>query len=127
MYTVHMQTVVHVEIIGREPARLREFYRELFGWNAEDAPVAPEVSDVDSYGFIQPAGDAPAGGIGGGAGFTPHTIFYVGVDDVEAALAKAVELGGTRVLGPAKNDGTGIVVGHLRDPEGNVIGVAGGS
>ena len=120
-----MQTVVHIEIIGNEPAKLREFYRELFGWESEDAPVAPEVSDERSYGFIQPAGAAPAGGIGGGPGFTPHTIFYVGVDDVEQALARAAELGGTRVLGPAKNEGTGVVVGQFTDPEGNLVGVAG--
>jgi hypothetical protein len=31
------------------------------------------------------------------------------------------------VLGPAKNPGNDLVVGHFRDPQGNVIGVAGGA
>jgi predicted enzyme related to lactoylglutathione lyase len=122
-----MSSVVHFEIIGTDPERLRQFYRELFDWQSQDAPVAPEVSDETRYGFIAPAPDASAvaGGIGGGAGFTPHTIFYIGVDDVEAALARAQGLGGTRVMGPATNQGTGVVVGHLTDPEGNLVGVAG--
>ena len=44
-------------------------------------------------------------GIGGGVGqgpegYTGHVTFYVGVPDVEAALAKAESLGGTRMMGP---------------------------
>jgi uncharacterized protein len=119
--------IVHFEIIGRDPTALRSFYRELFGWDAADAPVAPEVSELTSYGFIAPLPDgAPAaGGIGGGTGFAPHTIFYVGVDDVEEALARAEHLGGRRVMGPATNEGGAVVVGHFTDPEGNLIGVAG--
>ena len=115
--------VVHFEIIGRDPAALRRYYAGLFGWDAADSPVAPEVSDTDAYGFID--GDSIPGGIGGGAGFESHTLFYVGVDDVEAALRQAEALGGTRVLGPAVNREGGVVVGHFRDPEGNLVGVAG--
>jgi hypothetical protein len=51
-------------------------------------------------------------------------IFYVGVSDVEAALRKAEDLGGTRRMGPSRAP-TGLVVGHFTDPEGNLIGVAG--
>jgi hypothetical protein len=29
------------------------------------------------------------------------------------------------VLGPERNEGTGVVVGHFRDPAGNLLGVAG--
>ena len=43
--------VVHFEIIGRNPAALREFYRALFGWEADtDSPVAPQVSDAGEIG-----------------------------------------------------------------------------
>lgn len=124
------QPVVHFEIIGRDPHNLRRYYAELFGWAAEDAPVAAEVSRPDAYGFIQPsspssAAGGPPGGIGGGDGFTPHALFYVGVDDVESALQGAERFGGTRVLGPVRNEGGGVVVGHFRDPEGNLVGVAG--
>ncbi|MEF2977380.1 VOC family protein [Subtercola sp. YIM 133946] len=120
--------VVHFEIIGPDPDALRRFYAALFGWDAPaGAPVAPEVSDTASYSFIDPPAEATAipGGIGGGAGRTPRATFYVGVPDVEAALADAVRFGGSRVLGPARNDKGGVVVGHFTDPAGNLIGVAG--
>ncbi len=119
--------IVHVDIIGPDPERLRRFYRELFDWDAEPgAPVAPEVSDEASYSFISPgveAGAVPAG-IGGGTGFAARAMFYVGVPDVEEALAEAVRLGGERILGPALNAQGGVIVGHVRDPAGNVIGLA---
>jgi predicted enzyme related to lactoylglutathione lyase len=52
-------------------------------------------------------------------------IFYVGVPDVEAALQKAESLGGTRRMGPEVNAGADLAIGHLTDPEGHLIGVAG--
>lgn len=63
--------------------------------------------------------------MGGGADYRPHTVFYVGVPDVEAALAKAESLGGRRVMGPARSPGTDLVVAHFTDPEGNLLGLAG--
>ena len=77
--------------------------------------------------FIAPADDAPpaAGGIGGGPGHGNHAIFSVGVPDVEEALAKATTLGAEIVLTPQRNEGGGVTVAHLRDPAGNLGGVAG--
>jgi predicted enzyme related to lactoylglutathione lyase len=87
------------------------------------------VSEQGQYGFVDriTTGDGTGipGGIGGGAGYPGYATFYVGVPDVEAALRKAESLGGTRVMGPARNEGSGIVVGHFTDPEGHLMGVAG--
>lgn len=122
--------IVHFEVIGRDPATLRGYYAQLFGWTyQEQAPVAPEVSQHDGYAFIDRMttddGTGIPGGVGGGAGFDAHAVFYVGVPDVEGALAEAERLGGKRVMGPAINKNGGVVVGHFTDPEGNLIGVAG--
>jgi predicted enzyme related to lactoylglutathione lyase len=56
-------------------------------------------------------------------GHTGHVTFYVEVPDVEAALAKAESLGGTRLMGPDEVPGMGIVLGHFSDPEGRLIGL----
>ena len=56
--------------------------------------------------------------------YDSHTIFYVFVPDVEAALEKAQSHGGTRRMGPVRSP-SGLVVGHVLDPEGNLIGIAG--
>ncbi len=121
------QPVVHLEIIGKDPAQLRTFYAELFGWQFDtSAPISAAVSEAGNYGFTEgPQGDPVPGGVGGGPGYEPHVMFYVGVEDIEAALVKAESLGGTRRLGPERVEGRDLVIGHLTDPEGNLIGVAG--
>ncbi|HYU03014.1 MAG TPA: VOC family protein [Jatrophihabitantaceae bacterium] len=121
--------VVHFEVIAKDPARLRTYLGELFGWQFDTpSPVAQEVSDPDSYGFLDlittDDGTGIRGGVGGGPDYESHAVFYVGVPDVEAALRRAEELGGARVMGPATSP-SGLVVGHFTDPEGTLIGVAG--
>ena len=123
------QPVVHFEIIGNDPAKLRSYYGDLFGWEFDTSgPVAAAVSQPGNYGFVDPGtnseGTGIPGGVGGGTGYHAHVIFYVGVPDVEAALQKAERLGGTRRMGPEQAPGTGLVVGHFTDPEGNLIGLA---
>jgi predicted enzyme related to lactoylglutathione lyase len=121
--------VVHFEIIGKDPAKLRDYFGELFGWEFDlPSPVSEAVSDPASYGFINRMttsdGTGIPGGVGGGAEYESHAVFYVAVPDVEAALAKAESLGGKRLMGPERAP-SGLVVGHFTDPEGNLVGVAG--
>jgi uncharacterized protein len=123
------QPVVHFEIIGKDPAKLREYFGELFGWEFDvPSPVSEAVSDPAQYGFIDRMttsdGTGIPGGVGGGAGYEGHAVFYIAVPDVEAALAKAEDLGGKRLMGPERSP-SGLVVGHFTDPEGNLVGVAG--
>ncbi|MGH8901206.1 MAG: VOC family protein [Egibacteraceae bacterium] len=116
------QPVVHFEIIGKDAEKLRSYYSDLFGWQIDsDNPM--------SYGIVQREGNVSADGtgIGGGVGAAPegysgHVTFYVGVPDVEAALAKAESLGGSRVMGPEKVMEQ-VEIGLFNDPEGHVIGV----
>jgi hypothetical protein len=125
--------VVHVEVRGSDPEVLRDFYAGLVGWSftgdVDGANVVAQVSEPGRYGFVDPPGGAggtgvPAG-VGGGAGHTPYAIFYLGVPDVAAAMHQAEALGGRREMGPERAPGRNLVVGHVRDPEGNLIGLAG--
>ena len=121
-------SVVHFEIIGADPGRLRSFFGGLFGWEYVSTPVSPAVSDPGDYGFVElltaADGSGIRGGIGGGSGFESRALFYVGVPDVERALRRAEQLGGIRRMGPETSP-SGLVVGHFTDPAGNLIGVAG--
>ena len=123
------QPVVHFEIIGTDPAGLRSYYGDLFGWEFDTSgSVSEAVSEPGNYGFAQPGtddGGGIPGGVGGGSGYPSHAMFYVGVPDVEAALQKAESLGGTRRMGPDRAPGRDLVVAHFTDPEGNLIGLAG--
>jgi predicted enzyme related to lactoylglutathione lyase len=116
------QAVVHFEIIGRDAAALRAYYSQLFGWQiVTDNPM--------NYGIIARDGNTSAEGIGigggvgqGPEGYSGHITFYVEVPDVEAALAQAQSLGGSRIMGPEKVM-EGVEIGLLQDPEGNIVGV----
>jgi predicted enzyme related to lactoylglutathione lyase len=117
--------VVHFEISGTDPAKLRGYYADLFGWDFDTgSAVAPSISEAGNYGFTTNDGSIP-GGVGGGPGYPVQSIFYVGVEDVAAALHEAVRLGGTRTLGPERNPNGQLVIAHFTDPEGNLIGLAG--
>jgi uncharacterized protein len=116
------QPVVHFEIIAKDVEALRSYYGELFGWQIHsDNPVG--------YGIVAREENTNAEGIGIGGGFAAapegydgHVTFYVEVPDVEAALAKAESLGGSRMMGP-EQPMEGIEVGLFNDPEGRTVGV----
>jgi len=119
--------VVHFEIIGRDPTKLRSYYGELFDWEFDVGDATTEtVSPPGTYGFVNSAttDGGVNGGVGGGEGYEPRVLFYVSVPNVEAALQKAESLGGKRLMGPEGKPGV-LYVGQFIDPEGNLVGVAG--
>jgi uncharacterized protein len=116
------QPVVHFEIVGKDPRKLHDYYSELFGWEINaDNPMGYGI--VPREGNVNADGIGIGGGVGGGPeGYDGHVTFYVEVPDVEAALAKAESLGGTRMMGPDEPM-EGTVIGLFSDPEGHVVGV----
>jgi predicted enzyme related to lactoylglutathione lyase len=117
------QPVVHFEVIGKDGEKLQKYYSDLFGWDVS-------ADNEMKYGMVAREGNvSPDGvGIGGGIAGQPmpdypgHVTVYVQVPDVEAALAKAESLGGTRIMGPEKIMDM-VELGQFSDPEGHVIGV----
>jgi len=106
--------VIHWEIGASDAAELRRFYAALFDW---------DITGDAEYGLVSPVD----GGIGGGIlqthqGMPSYMTFYVGVDDLEAALARAADLGGTTLVTPTSIPGIGAFA-MFSDPEGNVIGI----
>jgi uncharacterized protein len=119
------QAVVHFEIAGKDGKKLQEYYADLFDWNID-------ADNEFGYGIVAREDNTNADGIGigggissGPEGYEGHVTFYVEVPDVEAALAKAESLGGTRVMGPDEVM-QGLTIGLFTDPEGHVIGVMNG-
>jgi predicted enzyme related to lactoylglutathione lyase len=117
------QPVLHFEIVGKDGERLQRYFGELFGWEID-------ASNPMSYGIVDREKNLSAEGVGIGGGvagsptddYAGHVTVYVGVPDVEAALVKAQELGGTRMMGPDKVM-EGVEIGLFADPEGHTIGV----
>lgn len=116
------QPVVHFEIIGKDGEKLQRYYSDLFGWKV-DASNPMNYGIVAREGNTNPDGVGIAGGIAAGPeGYEGHVTFYIEVPDVEAALAKAESLGGTRTMGP-ETIMDSIELGHFTDPEGHLVGV----
>jgi uncharacterized protein len=109
--------VTHFEVLGQNPAGLRQFYGRAFGWKLGDPDSAMEYAMVET-------GDG--GGIGGGIGKAPegtgHATFYVSVDDPAATLAEIEGLGGKTVMPPTQVPG-GVTFAYFADPEGHVVGL----
>jgi predicted enzyme related to lactoylglutathione lyase len=88
------------------------FYSDLFGWT-----VAPFEGSPEPYLSIKNAG-ANNGGIRplSPPGTPPHWLVYFGVEDVEAAIARVGELGGTNIAGPIDIQIAKIAI--AQDPQG---------
>jgi len=107
--------LIHFEVAGKDAGKLQSFFGDLFGWQIDS-------NNPMNYGIVN-LSDEVGGGIGPAPEGQPgHAMFYVGVDDVEAALQKAESLGGSRVFGPMEVP-EGPTIGHFADPEGNVVGL----
>ena len=120
------QPVVHFEVMGDDGDKLRAFYSDLFDWKIDaDNPMGYGM--VAREGNVNGDGVGIGGGVGGSPEYPSHVTFYVEVPDVEAALAKAERLGGSRVMGPdaVTED---VEIGLFNDPDGLLVGlVKGGS
>lgn len=110
------------ELGTRDQKKAREFYAALFG-------LEPAVQDMGEYGEYTTLkrGDEMVAGVGdmapGVPDFVPPSwLVYFGSDDVDATVAKAVELGG-KVTAPAMDiPGVGRFA-VLDDPQGATFAV----
>ncbi|HEV2360763.1 MAG TPA: VOC family protein [Acidimicrobiales bacterium] len=101
--------VVHFEITARDPERLRAFYSELFNWGIGDGPIMQIPAGI---GGPEPG---PAGHIR--AAEHSGVSLYVQVRDLEATLARVVELGGEVVVERFQIP-DGPTLAFVTDPEG---------
>ncbi|HXW86843.1 MAG TPA: VOC family protein [Streptosporangiaceae bacterium] len=114
--------VVHFEILGPDGPALIAFYRELFGWDLREVPMA----GYDTYAYLP----QPDGGIGGGVGTVEpgdaaegHLVtLYVEVADPGATLDQAVQAGAQVTLPVTEIAGVGAIA-RFRDPQGNIVGL----
>jgi predicted enzyme related to lactoylglutathione lyase len=105
--------IVHFEIIGNDGAKLQQFYRQLFNWEVK-------ADNPWNYGMVEATDSGIGGGIGPGQ--TTGVTFYIEVPDLEAALARAEELGGKTETPPTEIPDM-VTYATFTDPEGNRIGL----
>ncbi|MEV6167362.1 VOC family protein [Streptomyces sp. NPDC051954] len=99
-----------------DPERGRAFYGTLFDWDLEPGP--------SGSGFSIGTPGVPGGLHGGDAGASPYLFFRV--DDLDAAVAKVLELGGTTEELGAEDPDSEARFGRFklcRDDQGSAFGL----
>jgi len=119
-----MGRVVHFEIHAEDPGRARVFYEKVFDWEFRSWPGPEE------YWLVR-TGPSDEPGIDGGMirrrGLVEGTailayVCTVQVDDVDAAIQRIVDAGGSVVVPSMPIPGVGWLA-YAKDTEGNILGV----
>ena len=116
----------HFEVHASDPERAIRFYGDVFGWTFHKwegeweywmISTGPDERVGINGGLMRRQGESPATG-------QPVNAFVitVGVDDLDATLAKAVEARATVALPKMTVPGIGWAA-QIHDPEGNILGL----
>lgn len=124
-----MNKVVHFEIPTDDHARAKRFYADVFGWQMQDMPTG---DDVYTFATTSPMNEdfshRESGAINGGMfkrhpGLPVHNpVITIGVDSIDAHLARIEAAGGSTVVGKGEVPDMGWYA-YFRDPEGNLMGL----
>lgn len=112
-------SIVWTDLTVKDAASVRDFYREVVGWNA--APLS--MGDYEDFNMMPCGAETPVAGIcharGANANLPAQWLVYAQVEDVEASARRAQELGGAVFDWPRGMGSLRFCV--IRDPAGAVI------
>ncbi len=113
-----MKRPVHFEILAEDPAKIADFYKDVFGW---------EISTwggEQAYWLVTTGPDDVPGINGGimGREFDQAVINTLEVESLDAVLTKIEDAGGRKVHGPSEIPGVGMHA-YCADFEGNLFGL----
>ncbi len=85
-------SVVHIELVSKEPEKTKKFFHDIFGWKYQELPEM-------GYTMIESL-SSPGGGLRAPAGQEmPGTVSYILVANIDDALRKS-ERAGAKILLP---------------------------
>jgi predicted enzyme related to lactoylglutathione lyase len=120
-----MDRVVHFEVPFDDADRAHTFYREAFGWQLQSMP-GMGYTMVTTTSTDESGRPSEAGGINGGMlakqGPISGPVITVGVEDLDASLARIEKLGGKVAIGRQAVGDMGFSA-YVHDTEGNLIGL----
>lgn len=111
------------ELYASDAPAVLDFYRELFGWEVKQKI---DMGDAGKY-TIFGRGDDQYGGMmtkPANMPMPPSWIYYIHVDDLEAAIERANAAGGRTITGPMEVPG-GNRIAQLTDPQGAIFALHG--
>lgn len=110
------------EVNARGIDRAVEFYRTVFGWQAETSPMGEGQPDYTTFsadgeqvaGGMEMASEVPAE-------VPSYWMVYFNVADVDAAFERAIDLGAAEVFAPSDMPGGRFAI--VNDPQGAMFGL----
>jgi uncharacterized protein len=114
-----VKTVVHFEIPADDVNRLSKFYKDVFGWKFDKAPM-PDFE----YWMIAtgPQGKSVGGGMYKKTSARDPPRNFIQVEKIDSVIAAFKKAGGKEMMGKQEVPNVGFTfIGT--DPEGNVIGL----
>ncbi|MEN8239686.1 MAG: VOC family protein [Actinomycetota bacterium] len=114
-------TIGWADVAAPDTAVAENFYREIFGWDAETLPSESMPYTMFSKDGKIVAGMGPLSPEQQAAGQPAVWSSYIIVDDIDATFAKAMELGATALMEPMQVMDAGSMF-FIIDPVGAVIG-----
>lgn len=115
--------IVHVEIPVRNLERAMQFYSAVFGTSFGE--VMTIHGNRMAFFPFEEGRDGASGALAKGEVYVPTrdgAIVYLGVEDIDAVLARAIAEG-SEILFPKTPLGSGGFVAEIADSEGNRIAV----
>ena len=112
-------SVVWSDLTVADAEGIRDFYQAVVGWDVETV----DMDGYEDYSMVVPATGAQVVGVcharGINADLPPQWLAYVIVADLDASIARCVELGGEVAVAPRGLGGGRFCV--IRDPAGAVM------
>jgi predicted enzyme related to lactoylglutathione lyase len=108
------------ELLTTDVKAAETFYKAVVGWG-----VAPFEGSPEPYDMWTRSDGTPIGGvmkIPAGMNVPPHWAMYVGVPEIEQAIARAEQLGGSTLSPPIDIPGVGRMR-TMKDPQGAVFSI----
>lgn len=108
-----------------DPGVLKDFYKEVFGWQEIPVAMADGAEPYTDYGMAidtQTHGGGICHNRGSNKGIPPQWITYFYVEDIAQSLATCLAKGGRLLKESRKKDGSYNYV-IVTDPQGSVFGM----
>ena len=106
--------IVHFNLAARDLEAAKAFYSEVMGWDFSEG-AGSTAGSIDT-GW---ADDITVSGtlLQAQGSIEPGLVAAIRLDDLDGAVARAVELGGTTIMKPTLLP-TGVTIAIIRSPEG---------
>ena len=106
--------IVHFNLAANDLEAAKEFYTEVLGWHfSEGSSGAAGSIDTGWAGDIVVSGTL----FQAQGSIEPSLVAAIRLDDLDGAVAKSAELGGSTIMEPTLLP-TGVTIAIIRSPEG---------